>query len=622
MAKLKKSIGKRSLLLMCINAILGTGIFFLPALGALYAGPASILSWIIMSFVAIFISLYFAELISMFPRSGGIYEYAREAFGDFYAFLVGWISWIVANITIAMLVVGSTIYLFPAESFMFKIILSSAFILFFNAVSYRGIEVSSKLIVFFGTMTVVSLLMIIVPGLASVNIGNFSPFFVAPLSSILLATYFIAETFFGWETVTYLAEEVKDARKVLPKMLVTSTVLIAAISMLVVFVSLGNENWAVFGAQPAPLSYLAGKILGSQFTGIFTLIIFIPLIGTAASWIVSSPRLLYAMSRNKTLPGFFGRIHDKHKTPHNAIIFQSIAAILITVIALGEFRLLLNLLVPLVVIMYCVVMLSVVKLRSIKPNVKRHFRAPFPRAGPLAIIIFNLSILGIWLYTAADAVPTFLLGLMLVLFGIPLYILIRIQTDINFTEKFFDRISGFWDRIFPLWYTRKDVNEVVKKLRLKQDSVVLDFGCGSGITTAEIARRAKRGSVVAVDISEKQLEHAVKRLDRMEISNVILIKEHELRFQKQSFDAFAAVGVLEYLDNPKRTMRKIVSYLKKGGSFSILSFGRSLGIPAPEHMKNENDIRKIFAGLPVEIHITKTKKKLTEYWHIWGRKKK
>src|SRR3989338_2367873 len=98
--KLKQSIGKKTLLMLTLNAILGTGIFFLPALGAAYSGTSSIISWGVMSIIAIMISLYFAELVSMFPKAGGAYEFVKHAFGKTTGFVFGWLSWIVANITI------------------------------------------------------------------------------------------------------------------------------------------------------------------------------------------------------------------------------------------------------------------------------------------------------------------------------------------------------------------------------------------------------------------------------------------------------------------------------------------------------------------------------------------
>ena len=92
--KLKRTIGNKALLFITINAIIGTGIFFLPAIGALYAGPASLISWMIMSLLALGISLYFAELGSLFPEAGGVYYYTKKAFGDFWSFVFGWISWL------------------------------------------------------------------------------------------------------------------------------------------------------------------------------------------------------------------------------------------------------------------------------------------------------------------------------------------------------------------------------------------------------------------------------------------------------------------------------------------------------------------------------------------------
>src|SRR3989344_3356416 len=100
--KLKQYIGKKTLLVLTLNAILGTGIFFLPAVGAAYSGTSSLISWAIMSLVAVMISLYFAELVSMFPRAGGAYEFVKQSFGRSPAFVFGWLSWVVANITISM----------------------------------------------------------------------------------------------------------------------------------------------------------------------------------------------------------------------------------------------------------------------------------------------------------------------------------------------------------------------------------------------------------------------------------------------------------------------------------------------------------------------------------------
>ncbi len=617
--KLRRTIGKKTLLLLVINSILGTGIFFLPAIGAAYSGTSSILAWIIMSLIAIVISVYFAELVSMFPRSGGAYEFVKNAFGKKYGFIFGWTSWIVANITIAMLIVGSIIYLFPQAGIFFKIFLSLLFILLFNFVSYRGIDIASKMLLFFGIVTVATLAALIVPGLFTVQASNFSGIFSAPFPLIILTVYFIAETFFGWETATYLSEEIKNARKVLPEILVLGTVVIAVISLLLVFVALGNADAATLSVQSAPLAFLAEKFFGGGIGQAFSIIIFIPLIGTAASWIISSPRLLYAMSRDRIMIHRFGKVHKKYRTPSSAIAFQTVVTTVITLLAFGSYLFLLSILVPLVLIMYSIVMLSVVRLRISRPKLKRHFNAPFPKAGPIVVVVINLALLYVWLTQVSYAAQLLLMALLLIVIGFPLYIMIRLQTDKEFVERFYDRIAFLWDKLFHIWYGEKEAEKIVQRLGLREDSNVLDFGCGSGNTTVAISKKITRGKIIAVDLSEKQLEHAVKRIKKHGLVNVIFVKG-DVKLPKNSFDAVTAIGVLEHFDRPHKYISQLMVSLKKGGRFYFLSFGKSLGIPGPEFIRDDRKIRKLF-GKRDEVCIEREKKKLVEYVSIYGIKR-
>jgi APA family basic amino acid/polyamine antiporter/amino acid efflux transporter len=620
MKTLKKTIGKKTLIILTVNAIIGTGIFFLPALGAQYAGPASIISWILMSLIAVFISLYFAELVSMFPKSGGVYEYIKNAYGEFWAFIIGWTTWIVANITIAMLIVGALYYVFPSYGMEFYIISSLMIMFFFNFINYRGIELSTKMLLFFGVVTIGCLLALIIPGLGFVKPQNFEPFFVLPASGMILAIYFICETFFGWESTTFLAEEVKNSEKAMPGAIIISTVIIALLSLGVVFVCLGALGWQEFSVQKVPLHYAATQMFGPGFATVFAVATFVLIIGTAAGWIISTPRLLFAMSRDRVLPKGFQNIHGRHRTPYNAIIFQAVAGSVIIIAGLGNFQLLLSLLVPLVLVIYSFVMLSFMKLRQTMPKRKRYFRAPLGNSGPLLIILINFILVLIWLQEVREAIYILGMGTMLVVVGIPLYLIIKLQTDPKFVEKFFDRLSGIWDILFPVWYTRQDVKKVVDRLNLKQDAVVLDFGCGSGITTKEVAGRLskKHGIVIAIDLSERQLESAIRKTKKQH--NIIYMKESKIKFEKNSFDAVVAVGVLEHLRKPEENLKKISGCLKRGGTYSFLAFGRSFGMPAPEFLSSRKKIKKLFSKAGLKPNIRKETKKFTEYWYIYGKK--
>ncbi|MCD6476748.1 MAG: amino acid permease, partial [Candidatus Aenigmarchaeota archaeon] len=418
MTKLSKEIKPFTLYILTLNAILGTGIFFLPALGALYAGPASLISWIIISIISIFISAYFGELVSMFPRSGGIFEFVKNSFGEKTTFFVGWTSWIVANITTAMLVVGALTYLYSELPLVWNVLIAIAFILLFNFINYKGIRNSSKMLLLFGFITLSVLISLIIPGLVNTNINNFYPFFIFPFSSIFIAMFYIAETFFGWETTTFLAEEAKNASKVLPKILILATATIAVLGILLTIAGIGVLGWETFSASKIPMSTLAAHLFG-EFHHIFSILIFITIMGSAAGWIVSSPRLLYAMARDNLFIKNVEKVHKKYKTPHFAILLQTLVTCIVTLIAFANYRTLLSLLMPLVLIIYSFVLASIFKLRKSKH--KRFFNAPLKSIIPPLLILFNIYLICVW-FSQPESFHLIGLDILLILSGIPAYI--------------------------------------------------------------------------------------------------------------------------------------------------------------------------------------------------------
>ena len=157
MSELKKVIDFKSLLFIVINSIMGTGIFFLPALSAKIGGPSAIISWFIMACIAIYISTIFAELSSMSPTSGGIYDYCKRAYGKSTSFWIGWLTFLIGNITIAMLIIGALQYLVGPEKIWTNMGISALFIIFFNFLSYRGMKMSVKVLVLFSFLTLLFL---------------------------------------------------------------------------------------------------------------------------------------------------------------------------------------------------------------------------------------------------------------------------------------------------------------------------------------------------------------------------------------------------------------------------------------------------------------------------------
>ena len=396
MTELERVAGFKAMIFLCINAIIGTGLFFLPSIGASYAGPASIVSWIIVGTSAIFMSFIFAELVGMYPKAGGVFEYAKQAFGEFESFMMGWISWLVANVTISMLIVGGIYYLLPGTHFILKIIISSIILILFNVVSYLGMKTSVKILIFFSLLTLLIPSVLIIAGIPRIDLSNFKPFIVYPISSLFIAMFYISETFIGWESITFLSEEAKNPRKTMPKSIIISTAIIVALSILLVFVSLGVMNWRDFSRCSAPFYDLSKILFGTIGGEIVSLSIFAIIIGAAASWIVSTPRLLMAMAREKLFLKSCKSIHEKFKTPHTAILFQTIVSFFVILLGLGDYKLLLSLLLPLVIIMYLIVIATFIKLRE-RTDIKRPFRSKIGSHGAYILGLFNIMLLLLWL---------------------------------------------------------------------------------------------------------------------------------------------------------------------------------------------------------------------------------
>jgi len=611
--KLKRAIGKKTLFFLAINAIVGAEIFFMPGITYSYAGPIAIFSWLIMALVAIMMSTYFAELVSRYPKAGGVYEYSKHSYGEFVSFIVGWITWIIASMIISISIVGA-LQIFEIEMFT-KIIISFIAIIFFSYISFRGIGESSKLLLILGILTIGLPIVIIISGIAAINTANLV--FTLSLSPILLATLLASDVFFGWESVTFLAEEVKDV-KIISKVLVWSTIFVAIVAVLYIFVSYGIAGADISGKT---VDVVALKLFGKTGENIFVALMFIPLIGTAASWIVSSPRLLYAMSRDKVLVTSFKKIHKKYNTPYIAIIAQAIISCFVVIIGFGSYELIMLIVIPLITLEYLIVFLSMLKIqRKIKDaNI---YKSPFGKYGAIFTIIFLIVILVYWTQSSILAFSSFFMGIILAIIGIPLYLIIKLRTDKKFIEKFFDKISFAWDKLFGFWYTEEDAKEVISKLKIKDGYKILDFGCGTGLTTLAMAKKNNKKTIVAVDLSRKQLERAYKKIEEAKkLSNIIFIKEHELApFPKNSFDAITAVAVLEHFERPEKILKKLLGLLKPNRYFSFLSFGSSFGIPAQNFLKNEETIKKTFKKLGYDVQVKKEWRLFNEYWFIWGKK--
>jgi amino acid transporter/phospholipid N-methyltransferase len=626
MAGLKKVLGFKTILLITINSIMGTGIFFLPAVGAAAAGPASIVAWVALSFVSIYIAMCFGELTSMFPKSGGVYEFCKQAYGRFTSFIIGWMTIIAGNITIAMLVVGAIQYLMPVGSVVLKIGFSLIFIFAFNFIAYKGMKTSAVMLVTFAFITLGTILSLAIPGLFKLQLGNFSPFFVFPASGVLLAIFLIAETFFGWETATFLAEETKDGAKVMPKALVYGTIIIAVICLLSVVTSLGVVPWETFGQSATPLADLAVVHYGIGGGSVFSILVYLAIIGSVAGWIVSAPRLLLAMAKDRLFLAQLAKIHPKNNTPHLAILFQTILTTILVIVGAGSYMTLLHLLVPMVLVLYSFVLLSLVILRYKKPRKRRYYKAPFGKVGPIIVVVFMFFLIGMWLVKTHGAWGILQLAISLIMLGIPIYFLIEMYYDpkaitgvTEFLNRYFSKIS---ERMMYPFHIRKKVLLMLGELKGKK---VLEYGCGTGILTRQLAKKVtKRGKVYATDFSLGKTKIADKRTRRHKHVSVFhhgSLEHFKTNFKLPEIDALISVGVLSYVQKPHVVLKHLRRKIKRKGKILFLDYSKFFYlIPNVPWITDEKKLKRMFKEAGFKVEIVKKRGIFWQYVFIYGEK--
>ncbi|MFO7711429.1 MAG: amino acid permease, partial [Candidatus Woesearchaeota archaeon] len=485
-ARLKKSLGFNSLVLIAINSMMGTGIFFLPAVGAAVMGTSSIIAWVILALTSIYISTLFAELCSMFPKAGGIYEFSKHVYPKPVSFLIGWSTLVASNITIAMLTIGAIQYLLPFDVLYLKEIVSIIFILLFNYFSFKGIKTSSTMLVTFSFITLGTLFLLIVPNFMNFQVSNLAATsWDFPL--LFLTIFFISETFFGWESPLFLAEETKNAHIVVPRALVIGTIFISIISILFIVSSLGSLSWQVFAASDAPLLTLAVNNYGVQAIVVFTLLVYLSIIGSVADWITTSPRLVLSLAKDKMFPKKFAAIHPKNSTPHNAIIFQTVISILVVFAGSGNYEALLEMLLPLLIFLYSSLILTVLLLRIKKPELKRYFNAPFPRIGPIVVITFFAVIFYFWFTNSHNAFHSLRLAFTFILMGLPVYLFMQMQYNpyaVNAINNLFAYLNLYLERLLVPPRMRVEILGLLGQMRGK---TIFEFGCSVGTLTKHLA---------------------------------------------------------------------------------------------------------------------------------------
>lgn len=330
MPKLKKELGLLSTTLYGIGVILGAGIYALIGVGAGLAGNMLWLAFLISSIIAIFSGLSYAELVSMFPKDAAEYTYTKKAFNkELFSFIIGWIlaiGTVIAATTVALGFGGYFSNLFGIESKLAAVGLL-ALMTFLN---YAGIRESarfnnfSSLLEAGGLLLVVAAVFLISQPQADVNLLQLP---VSGFQGVIAAISVIFFAYIGFENIANLAEEVKDSRHIIPKALVLSLIISTVLYILVSIAAVSQVDPQQLAASEAPLTLVVSNALG-DYSALLSIIALFATGNTVLIFLIVASRILYGMSHEGSLPGFFSKIGDRG-TPFYSVFIVGTAATLI-----------------------------------------------------------------------------------------------------------------------------------------------------------------------------------------------------------------------------------------------------------------------------------------------------
>jgi basic amino acid/polyamine antiporter, APA family len=339
--------------------MIGTGIF---ATSGFLAGQLGdpilfLLIWVVGAAVALAGALCFSELGVNFPASGGEYVYLTRAYGPAWGFITGWVSFFAgfsAPIAVAALAFSDYLgYFLPAlkqenapaifgsGDWTFKLggaqIVASGLVLLFTILNVFGIQRVARIQ---NLLTAVKVAVIV----AFVGLGfwfgsgdwsHFGQKAVRTVETSLpqqfaISLFWIYVSYSGWNAATYVAEEIKQPGKTLPKALTFGTMLVATLYVLLNVVFLYAAPLEQMKGVIAIGSLTASKLFGPEVAGAFSALMALSLVSTVSAMVTVGPRVYYAMAKNGAFFKSAANVHETYRTPVAAIVAQGICASLMT----------------------------------------------------------------------------------------------------------------------------------------------------------------------------------------------------------------------------------------------------------------------------------------------------
>ena len=307
---------------------------------ASHAGLAAPLAYLIALLIVLMLGLGLSQLARPMPSAGGYYTYVSRTVGRRAGFLTAWLYFLYSPTTpafsLAMMgwVLESALKAEYGVSFPWWLflVLGASFTWW---ATYRRIEVSAAVLMTLGSleMGIVVLLAgwgLVAPGPGGVSLASFSPASTPSGNGLYLGIIFSLFALTGWEGVVPLAEESENPRLLVPRAIVTTVVIMGAYLVFTswgILIGWGTDNLgALVASKELPPFVLARRFWGAAWVVMLFALLNSMIAVSIASALVTT-RMWYAMARSGALPKSLAAIHPRHKTPVNAVTFQTVVTL-------------------------------------------------------------------------------------------------------------------------------------------------------------------------------------------------------------------------------------------------------------------------------------------------------
>ncbi len=429
---LKKEIGLIEAITIVIGVVIGSGIFFKASSVFKNAGTPmlGIIAWVIGGLITIASALTVAEIAGAIPKTGGIFVYLKELYGEKWAFLFGWMQTLIyvpgVSAALSIVFVTQATYFMPSITVVAQKVLAIFILFFVMGINVLSTKLGSKVQVFATVGKLVPIFIIIVFGVLNGTAHDF----VAPviaLNSIkgsgfgaaILGTLWAYD---GWINVGNMAGELKNPKSDIPKAIIVGLIAIIIVYILINVAIINIMPMTNVIASSKPASDAAVILFGETGAALIAAGIMISIFGALNGYLMTGVRVPFAMAQDKLFPfdKFFGKVNEKFETPINTFIFEVVLASLY--VLTGSFETLTNLAVFVMWIFFVMCVAGIFILRSKHKHLEREYRVPFYPIMPLVGIVGGVYILVSTFITDSSNA---MYGIIITLTGLPVYLYIN-----------------------------------------------------------------------------------------------------------------------------------------------------------------------------------------------------